>query len=221
MNKGYKNLKLVNIFKYDTEEYNFRKIISNSLKDQNLENLHKEFDFYLLERNKDQSTQFHKNFYKNYDLNGFKELYEKFIKEFCCLLMDAKLVYQAKPTFRVHMPNNLGVGEFHKDSDYNHPLEEINLLVPVTEAKDTSTIWIESAPNLGDYKPINLQYGEILVFRGGLLKHGNKINETKKTRVSFDFRVIPEQEFKPNTYASINTGMKFEIGSYYSIVGEK
>ena len=31
------------------------------------------------------------------------------------------------------MHDNLGVGEFHRDSDYEHPLEEINFLVPVTE----------------------------------------------------------------------------------------
>jgi len=221
MSKDYKSLKLINIFKYDVEKYNFRSKIATSLQNEQLEDLHKNFDFFLLERNKDQSTEFHKKFYKNYDLDGFKELYELFIKEYCCDLLGSNLVFQAKPTFRVHMPNNLGVGEFHKDSDYNHPLEEINFLIPVTEAKDTSTVWVESAPNLGDYRPINLAYGEVLVFRGGMLKHGNKINETDKTRVSFDFRVIPEKEFKPNIYASINTGMTFTIGSYYSIVGDK
>jgi len=216
MLKGYKNLKLVNVFSYDTSKYDFRKTICKSLNDDDLENLHKKFDYYLLERNKDQSTAFHKAFYENYNNCGFKEVYESFIKEFCTDVLESKVVNQTKPTFRVHMPNNVGVGEFHKDSDYNHPLEEINFLVPFTDAEETSTIWVESVPNLGDYKPVNLKYGQVLVFRGGLLKHGNKMNETDKTRVSIDFRVIPEEQFKPNSYSSINTGMKFEVGSYYS-----
>ncbi len=221
MSKGYKSLNLINVFKFDKDKYDFRNKICKSLQNEDLESLHKNFNYYLLERNKDQSTEFHKKFYNNYDIDGFKELYESFIENFCCELLQTKLVFQAKPTFRVHMPENLGVGEFHKDSDYNHPLEEINFLIPVTDAQDTSTVWVESAPSLADYSPINLKYGEILVFRGGLLKHGNKINKTDKTRVSFDFRVIPEQEFKPNAYSSINTGMTFSIGSYYSATGQK
>ena len=82
MIKGYKNLKLVNIFSYDTSKYNFREAICKSLNNNDLENLHKKFDYFLLERNKDQSTAFHKKFYENYNDCGFKQVYERFIKEF-------------------------------------------------------------------------------------------------------------------------------------------
>ena len=213
-----KNIDLINIFSYDTERYPFRKIIEKILKQSDLENIHNNFDFFLLERTKDQSTKFHKLFYSEYETSGFKDLYEDFIKTYVAPELDAKVINQAKPTFRVHMHDNLGVGEFHRDSDYEHPLEEINFLVPVTEAIDTSTVWIESETDLADYAPINLKYGECLVFRGGLLTHGNKINKTGKSRISFDFRVIPEKFFKPSAGSSINSGMKFKIGEYYNLL---
>ena len=33
--------------------------------------------------------------------------------------------------------------------------------------------------------------GQMLVFDGANLEHGNRINRSDETRVSFDFRVIP------------------------------
>lgn len=216
MKKVYETLPLINIFNYDTALYNFREAVSILLEESNLEQIHEKFSFYFLERNKDQSTDFHKKFYNGYSNSLFEKTYHQFIKNFCAETLGAKLINQAKPTFRVHMPKNVGVGEFHKDSDYNHPLEEINFLVPVTDAVHTSTVWIESSPGKEDYKPIDLKYGQVLVFKGGILKHGNKINETNNSRVSFDFRVIPEEQFNPNSFSSINTGMKFDVGGYYA-----
>lgn len=213
-----KDINLINVFEYDTSKYPFRKIIQKILNQQNLEQIHKNFDFFLLERDKDQSTEFHKLFYSEYEASGFKDLYEKFITTYVCKELETKVINQTKPTFRVHMHDNLGVGEFHRDSDYQHPLEEINFLVPVTKAHETSTVWIETQPDKKDFMPINLEYGQCLVFRGGLLTHGNKINNTGDTRVSFDFRVIPESLFKPSQGASINSGMKFDIGGYYSLL---
>ena len=205
----------INIFEYPISTYPFRESIIELIGEDELELLHRKFDFFLLEREKDQSTKFHKDFYAKYAGSTFEKLYEKFIQDFIQGLLETKVINQAKPTFRVHMNDNLGVGEFHKDSDYDHPIEEINLLIPVTKASETSTIWIESQPGLKDYAPVNLDYGQCLVFKGSKLEHGNKINRTGKTRVSFDFRVIPEADYKPSQGGSINTGLKFELGQYY------
>ena len=56
----------------------------------------------------------------------------------------------------------------------------------------------------------------MLVFDGVNLAHGNKLNETGKTRVSFDFRVIARSQYRPRHDAqSVNTGARFEIGGYF------
>lgn len=211
-------LKLINIFNYPTDIYPFREYICDLIGEEDLELLHEKFDYFLLEREKDQNTKFHKSFYSNYKNSKFEKLYKNFITGFITETIGESVISQAKPTFRVHMHNNLGVGEFHKDSDYDHPIEEINILVPVTDAKDTSTVWMESLPGEKDYSPIELKYGECLIFKGSLLRHGNKINTTEKTRVSFDFRVIPLSQYKPSSSGSINTGLKFKIGEYYDFL---
>jgi hypothetical protein len=132
----------------------------------------------------------------------------KFIKEFIKPLFGGEqLVYQKTPTFRVHLVNNLSVGEFHKDSDYGHGTNEINFWLPFVDTFSTNTIWVESGPELEDYTPKSLDYGEILKFDGANLLHGNKINDTGITRVSVDFRVVKYSEFEfkttPRTLALI------------------
>ena len=92
----------------------------------------------------------------------------------------------------------------------------------ITSSKKTNNIWIESKFDKNDYKPMNLDYGQFLIFDSGL-KHGNRINKENKTRISFDFRVIPYSVWKKNknknknTKYSIDQKIKFEIGEYYKL----
>ena len=85
-----------------------------------------------------------------------------------------EIIYQKIPTFRVHLKDNQAVGEWHRDRDYNHGKSEINIWLPFTDAYDTNTIWIESEEDKNDFKPYNVSYGEVLVFNGANLIHGNK-----------------------------------------------
>ena len=81
---------------------------------------------------------------------------------------------------------------------------------------------IEPDTNEGTNKwvEINTKYGEYIIFDSGL-KHGNQINIENKTRISFDFRIVPKFLYKnnPNT-SSINTNMKFKVGEYYKSTEE-
>jgi len=123
-------------------------------------------------------------------------------------------VFQKKPTFRIHLPGNLSVGNYHRDRDYSHPIEEINVWVPVTRAIKTATIWIESEYEKHDFQPKELDVGEFLIFDSAL-KHGNEINAEGYTRVSFDFRVIPKNLFRDSERTTANRGHKLSIGNYY------
>jgi ectoine hydroxylase-related dioxygenase (phytanoyl-CoA dioxygenase family) len=204
--------------KYNTGLYPFLETIQCALVANDLENLHK-VDFnsgQLITREKDQSTPFHALYYTNNEI--FLSLYRKFIHEVIAPIFGEQIVYQTVPTFRVQYPNNKGVGEFHRDGDYNHNPEEINFFLPFTDAKETSAIWIETEKYKEDYFPMNAEYGEAIQFNGVSLKHGNKINETGNTRVSVDFRVIPLSKYKEeNGKSSINTKLEFKIGGYYSL----
>ena len=206
---------------YDTERFDFKRLIQKHYGVENLTQIDKwlneEVPFFE-DMTFDQSTDIHKHFYKIYDNDEFLSLYRLFLKEILQPGYGEALVYQAKPTFRVHLPNNVAVGDWHKDGDYNHQRTETNYWLPFTKAFGNNTIWIESEEDKGDYQAYDVEYGEVLVFKGSYLKHGNKPNDTGVCRVSVDFRVIPFSEYKQLEEQSSNLKLKFQIGSYYDLL---
>lgn len=61
--------------------------------------------------------------------------------------------------------------------------------MPITPSFGSNTLFIESSPGAGDFAPVELGYGEALVFNGCRCRHYSLANETGKTRVSFNFGV--------------------------------
>jgi len=134
-----------------------------------------------------------------------------------------EIVYQKIPTFRVHLPNNVSVGEFHKDKHYRdekwaNEVQELNYFLPLTNAYGTNTIWAETEEDKGDFKEIRAEYGECIEWNASKLTHGNKQNITRNTRVSFDFRVIPISRYRESDHLTINTKIPFGIGGYYEVL---
>jgi ectoine hydroxylase-related dioxygenase (phytanoyl-CoA dioxygenase family) len=127
------------------------------------------------------------------------------------------LVYQSLPTIRVHFQNNLSVGGYHRDREYNHPNEEINIWIPLTKAYKTASIHIE--PSIGEkhHQPVNIDIGQYVIFDSAL-EHGNEVNVEGYTRLSFDFRVIPYSQYKESRLDSITQKIRFRIGEYYNVM---
>jgi hypothetical protein len=206
-----------NVLKYDTYKYNFRDIVCEYLNTKNLESISLETTD-ILSKKTDQSTLYHKAFYHSIDHDTkFKELYDKFIVEFISPLFKQKFIYQTFPTFRVHYKKNIAVFEFHKDKDYNHNPKTINFFLPLTKCYDTNTIWIETEEDKGDYYPIICDYGNLVIWDGANLRHGNKINETNQTRVSLDFRILMEKDYSLSQQKDKMTlkNKKLIVGQYY------
>ena len=202
------------IYNYNTKSFPFKEIISNILETDKLEKIHEIKNYEIFSREKDQSSDWHKKYYNNF--NKFNELYVKFIKEVVKpILNNEEIVYQKIPTFRVQLVGNLGVGQFHRDRDYNHGVDEINFWLPFVNVYGNNSIWVESEEGKNDFHPIKLDYGQILEFDGANLLHGNKINDSNSTRVSVDFRVLKYKNFKPSDKGSINMNSKFDIGGYF------
>lgn len=204
---------------YSILEYPFAEVIQEHFDCLDLRYLHRKSveEYELVSRENDWKTEFHERFYQIG--NKFFDLYKSFIKNILIPKYDESLVYQKIPTFRIHMPNNLAVGEFHRDSDYGHGEEEINVFLPFTSAYGTNAFWSESKVGLEDYKPQEIKYGQYGIWNGNL-KHGNYPNKTGVSRVSVDFRIIPKSQYRERDTATINTKLDFKIGGYFDIMEE-
>ena len=73
---------------------------------------------------------------------------------------------------------------------------EINVWLPLTRVYGANTLWAESVPGKGDFRPFDLAYGQAAVFYGNRCRHYTMANTTPTTRVSVDFRVVPGQRFE-------------------------
>jgi hypothetical protein len=188
-----------------------------------LENLHRYFDRQnLLTNLTDQSTPIHKQFYQSLDNDTSRQLekiYHCFLRNHILTDLEEDMVYQTYPTFRVHLPGNIAVFDWHRDSDFNHSPHEVNVFLPITNAYDTNTFYYESKPFKSDFKPMNCDYGEFVIWDGANCKHGNKENLTGRTRVSFDFRYMRHSDYlkeKPKT--SLSKKAEMVIGEYFEIM---
>tara|TARA_R100000700_G_C3141021_1_gene122865 strand:+ start:208 stop:942 length:735 start_codon:yes stop_codon:yes gene_type:complete len=238
------------ILNYNFEKYNFSKIVADIYGVEDLTKLH-QLDPSLcgsrpLEQSNEAETSFHKTFYGKLN-DGWPELinaFEGFIKNEVSPLFRGSFLYQKTPTFRAHVPNQTAVSKWHFDSDPNHghPDWEINIQISLTDMNEQNCMWIESIPGLGDFGPVQLEYGQYALFDGNKCIHGNKRNTSDDTRVSFDFRVIPcemyddkgehlftivktdegEEKSKHGYVGKLNSphsyyGKAWEVGGYYSI----
>lgn len=172
----------------------------------------------LFEVGSDSSTIFHKAFYDRYREGWILEYhYKRLIINLISKLFEEPFLYQKFPTFRVHLPGNIAVGDFHTDAEFNHPEGEINFVIPLTNSSDTASVWVESKPGKKDFKAMKLKVGQIVEFDGNHLRHGNKVNETGRTRVSMDFRILPISKYKESENGSMTLNTKFKEGEYYQL----
>lgn len=177
-----------------------------------LELLHNVQRYGRLERSTDQKTRWHAAFYAAFERGAIDT---SALVRFARDVVGEPIVYQRVPTFRVCFPGNVGVGEYHRDRDYNHGPDEINFWLPLTDVYAENSVWIETAEGREDFEPTPMSFGNVLIFDGANLKHGNSGGDCGRTRVSFDFRVVPRRLFVPRNDVTINTGMRFDIGGYF------
>ena len=207
-------------YSYDINRYNFVDEIKKLYDITDLDLIHEQWDeskvYDVLDNvATDQLTVYHKKFYNESKDTNFYSIYKTFINEFIQPLFKEKILYQRIPTFRVHQPNNLAVAEYHRDSDYSHSIHEVNFFLPLTKAFGNNTIWTETERDKKDFQPINAEVGDIWLWNGSVLLHGNKLNDTGKSRISVDFRVLPISKYEENDKTSITNKTKMIIGDYW------
>lgn len=210
------------LYFYNTELFDFKKQIQDLYQVEDLSLLHQLFNqhYDIADLGKDTHTIYHKMFFDKLHAGWpeMQELYYRFINSVIAPTLNEEFLFQKFPSYRVQLPNNKAVERWHFDSDadHSHPLGELNYILPITPMFQTNAVWAESKVGLGDYHPMEGDYGNLIHFNGNVLKHGNKVNETGKTRISFDFRILPISKYNPNYEAKTATAnLKFIDGGYY------
>ena len=194
------------IFNYDIHSHKFKEYFENLYNSNDLENLHlisKDFqdskDVLELGYLNDKDTDLHRIFYNDIKSNDtFKNLYINFIKDLYTYFYPEEefFIYQSFPSVRFQYPESVAVPP-HKDSDHlsNHPFGEKNFLTPITEMKDTNSIWVESKEDKKDFKSYHLKYGNLFRFNGNTCTHYNEKNKEGKLRISMDFRIMLKKDY--------------------------
>ena len=183
----------------------------------------------LLKKGTDQSTLFHKAIYSTFDEPNYlySEFYSKY-RDLCLKVLEkikkvsefyGEWAIQRFPTFRFHFPNNVSVFEFHRDSNYGHSLGEINCFYAINECLNSSALHVEKNLGFEDYCPLNLNPGEYAILNTSIFKHGDVLNKTNKTRISMDFRFIPNHILKEEN-VSLTKGIKFNSNAYFVLERE-
>ena len=219
------------IIQFSTNKFNFNNVLENLFNVTSLENFHNEVESlegYDGDLGRDSQSAIHDLFYttiKNED-TILRQLWDRFLSEVVLKTLgdEESYIVQKLPNIRIHIPGAKAISRWHCDSDkdHKHPLEEINCILPLTEMYASNSVWRESKPNLGDFKAFELSFGDLVLWNGNTCIHGNKVNKTGITRVSFDFRLLSKKNYEnmlkkqgSNQLTTATIKTKFLIGSYY------
>lgn len=216
------------IYEIDKSYHQFVEYFRDLYQFHNLQQLHTKSKTDLSSENiGDIETDLHKIFYEDIKTTPtFKQLYCNLIKDIFNNLFpnETVLIYQSFPSIRIQYFNNVVIPP-HCDSDSigNHPIGEKNFLLPITKMYGTNRMFIETEPGNGDFKGIDLEYGELLYFNGNKCIHYNEKNIESDIRISLDFRVIFWEDYKRYiqqnvTYTNPRDGrtpVLMTIGGYY------
>ncbi len=175
------------ILDYENVKYDFRLWMQSSLGVEDLSKLHACSPYAPLTPD-DRSMRAKWSSLCQRKLSGLLPILYSFIQAELSPHFLATPTVRHPPMFRIHPPGWESISPYHKDSEYGLSPGAINVWIPLTDVWDSNALWIESAEDRHDFRPVCLHYGQSLVFDAVHLTHGSRKNTTSSTRASLDFR---------------------------------
>jgi hypothetical protein len=179
------------IIDYDITKYRFREqLCSQVFKVPKLELLHK----YWAKQSGKTKLEYSDNILLRKlmqdlpDSSDFYKIFHAWVKNVIAPKYGNKISYSMHPKMRVHLSHTGSVCDFHRDASVTGRDEQINVYLPFTNVFERCTVWVENNYGSNEYVPLNLNYGQAIIWDGGYLRHGSFQNDTEFTRVSCDFR---------------------------------
>lgn len=257
----YKKFGEGKIYTYDVNFCNFRKVLSNILKEKipclkNINDLHNNLEFLHLYIPKklqslEKASETNQVTRMLYETNkDFTKIYYNFIKKVIKVRVNDEIYFQKTPTIRFQFPKQKTFNwnpSIHSDIMLGHPIEEVNIWVPITDVFPNNSMVISSlkdslaAVKKFDFdfnlfgsqiannktlfryyykkcKPLSMRHNSYLVFDPRRL-HATQKNNSNKTRISMDIRII-SKKLMDNLDNYVGTGrrkIRFVPGEFYSL----
>ena len=193
---GGKVLPMSCVFGYDTARWDLRAIVSDFFGTDDLENLHLDpkwnphqpglkLPSYTITRNSWDVSKTVREAVAERSALVLKSLIHEVVAE----LVGPIRSHQELAMMRVNFHGSRAILRFHNDQEYGQKPNMINIWVPVTSVYGSNSMYVESFPGLSDFTPVELDYGQALMFYGTQLLHGTLDNVSGGTRITYDFRV--------------------------------
>lgn len=188
-------LPMSSVFGYDTKRWDLRAIVSEFFGTDDLENLHLDprwnpheagltLPSHVVTRNSWEVGKALRDAVVERSAPLLKSLIYDHIADFVGEVRSCQQVAM----MRVNFHGSRAILRFHKDQEYGQQPNVINVWLPVTSVYGSNSMYVESYPGLSDFTPVELEYGQGLMFYGTDLLHGTLDNVSGGTRISYDFR---------------------------------
>lgn len=192
---GERTLPMSMVFRYDTERWNLRAPVAAFFGTDDLETLHE--DARWNPHHPGQALPNHaitKNSWeagrqlRDAVAETAAPLLRSLTFDFLTTLVGPIRSVQPLPMLRVNFHGARAILRFHRDVEYGQSPSTINIWLPVTKVYGSNSLCLESRPGKSDFTPIELDYGQALMFYGTEIWHGTLDNISGGTRISLDFR---------------------------------
>lgn len=130
----------------------------------------------------------------------FMNLYYRFLRHQIPRLFGRGNPHTRHPVLRIQIPHSGSISGMHRDADYTGRWDYINGWVPMTSTPSEIALRVETGYDSQEFESIPLEYGQILFFDAGMLRHGSLANTLDQPRVSMDFRFAPKSESELKTH---------------------
>ena len=192
------------IFKKDKSKFisELRHNISNTFGIENLEEMHTKVEL-------DQINELRMSAFRSINkIIDWKKKLLDLIKPEIHEILGLDLAVQRNLNLSIQMPKDKNsILEKHVDfRTGDSPFQKV-IWIPITNAFDSNSIFMLDKES--NYKPVNINYGEVLIFDPNT-QHGNIENKTNKTRISINVRV--KNWFSPDLS---NLAPDRQFGVYY------
>lgn len=190
-----RDLPLTFVFDYDTTRWDLRAIVADHFGTDALETLHLDSRWnphdpglalpsHVVTRNSWDASKALRTAVAERSAPVLKSLIYDRVAQFVGPIRS----HQDQAMLRVNFHGARAILRFHRDREYGQNPNTINIWLPVTAVHGSNSMYVESAPGLSDFVPVELEYGQALLFYGTEILHGTLDNVSGGTRISYDFR---------------------------------